>query len=112
MSAWSPRRSIIATTTISSAEDLAPRRERFVGGDDHRALFVAGGDEQEHQVRGLRVNRDVADLADVEGTDLLVVRELTGDEHRDALELSQLVVETAVALGIAEAGHRSPWQQH
>ena len=46
------------------AEDLAPGAERLVGGDDHRGVLVAAGDELEHQVRGFGVERDVADLVD------------------------------------------------
>ena len=46
------------------AEDLAPGAERLVAGDDHRRAFVAAGDEHEHEVRGLGVERDVADLVD------------------------------------------------
>ena len=46
------------------AEDLAPGRERLVRGDDHAGALVAGGDEAEHQVRGLGVERDVADFVD------------------------------------------------
>ena len=44
------------------AEDLAPRGERLVRGDDHRRALVAAGDEHEHQARGLGVERDVAHL--------------------------------------------------
>ena len=46
------------------AEDLAPGRERLVGGDDHAGAFVAAADEHEHQVGGLGVEWDVADLVD------------------------------------------------
>jgi len=45
-------------------EGLAPASEGQVRGDHHRALFVAGGDELEEQVRGVVVERDVADLVD------------------------------------------------
>jgi len=45
-------------------EDLAPRREGLVAGDDHRGALVAVGDQGEHQVRGFGVERDVADFVD------------------------------------------------
>jgi hypothetical protein len=32
--------------------------------DDHRGAFVAAADEHEHQVGGLGIERDVADLVD------------------------------------------------
>jgi hypothetical protein len=47
------------------AEDFAPAAEGFVGRDDQRGAFVAGGDELEEQVRGLGFERDVADLVDL-----------------------------------------------
>ena len=53
------------------AEDLAPGRERLVAGDDHRGAFVAAADEHEHEVRGLRVERDVADLVNDQQRDPL-----------------------------------------
>ena len=70
------------------AEDLAPGAEGLVAGDDQRGAFVAAGDEHEHQVRGLRVERDVADLVD--------------DQQRDPLQPVELCVEAAVALGVGE----------
>ena len=53
-----------------------------------RGAFVAAGDEHEHQVRGLGVERDVADLVD--------------DQQRDPLQLVELGVEAAVALRVGE----------
>ena len=44
------------------AEDLAPAAEGQVGGDHDRALFVAGGDELEEQVRRVVIEGDVADF--------------------------------------------------
>jgi hypothetical protein len=44
------------------AEDLAPRAERLVAGDDQAGALVAAADEHEHQVGSLGVERDVADL--------------------------------------------------
>src|SRR3954447_15888235 len=46
------------------AEDLAPGAEGLVGGDDQACAFIAARDEHEHEVGGLRVKRDVADLID------------------------------------------------
>ncbi len=51
------------------AEDLAPGAEGLVAGDDQRGAFVAGRDEREHQVGGLGVEGDVADLVDDEQRD-------------------------------------------
>ena len=48
-------------------EGLAPASEGQVRGDQDRALFVAGGDELEEQVRRVLVERDVADLVDLCG---------------------------------------------
>src|SRR4051794_7662786 len=70
------------------AEDLAPGAERLVAGDDQRGAFVAAADEHEHEVGGVRVKRDVADLV--------------ADEQRDALEAGELVVEAAGSLGVGE----------
>ncbi len=47
------------------AEDLAPAAEDFVAGHDQAGAFVAGRDELEEQVRGLVLERDVADLVDL-----------------------------------------------
>ena len=53
------------------AEDFAPRGERLVAGDDEAGVFVAAAGEHEHEVRGLRVERDVADfVADQQGVAL------------------------------------------
>jgi site-specific DNA recombinase len=70
------------------AEDLTPRGEGLVGGDDQAGAFVAAADEHEHQVRGLGVEGDVADLVD--------------DHQWDALELVELGVEAAVASCVGE----------
>jgi hypothetical protein len=48
-------------------EGLAPAAEGQVRGDHDRALFVAGGDELEEQVRRVVVEGDVADLVDLCG---------------------------------------------
>ena len=70
------------------AEDLAPGAEGLVAGDDQAGAFVAAADEHEHEVGGLGIERDVADLID--------------DEQRDALEARELVVEAAVALRVGQ----------
>ena len=54
------------------AEDVAPFGEAAVGGEDHRALFVAGIDELEEQIAAAGDDRQVADLVD--------------DEQREAAE--------------------------
>ncbi len=70
------------------AEDLAPAAEGLVAGDDHRGALVAAADEHEHQVRGLGIERDVADFVD--------------DQQGNALQAGELVVEAALALGVGE----------
>ena len=70
------------------AEDLAPAAEGLVGGDDQAGAFVAAGDEHEHEVGGVRVEGDVADLVD--------------DQQRDPLQAIELCVEAALALGVGE----------
>jgi hypothetical protein len=72
------------------AEDLAPRGERLVRGDDQAGALVAGRDEAEHEIGGLGVEGDVADLVD--------------DDQGDEAEPAQLGLEVALALGVAEAG--------
>ena len=72
------------------AEYLAPAAELFVGGDDQRGPFVAGGDELEEQVRGLGFERDVADLVDHE-------QGITRETHEFVLKLAGVV-------GVSEPG--------
>src|SRR5450755_381170 len=72
------------------AEDLAPGAERLVRGDDQARAFIAAADEHEHQVRGLGIERDVADLV--------------ADQQWDPLELVELAIEPAVALRVGEEG--------
>ena len=57
ISAWWMSRSIIAVATTSSPKISPQARERLVARDDHRRALVAGADEREHQVRGLRGRR-------------------------------------------------------
>ena len=72
------------------AEDLAPAAEGFVGGDDQRGSFVAGGDELEEQVGGLGLEGDVADFVD--------------DEQRVAAQADQFVLEASAVVGLGEPG--------
>ena len=58
------------------AEDVAPAREWLVAGHDHGGAFVAPRDEHEHEVGGVRVERDVADLVDDQQRDPLQAIEL------------------------------------
>ena len=71
-------------------EGLAPAAEGQVRGDHDRAVFVAGGDELEEQVRGVLVERDVADLVD--------------DDQLVAADLLQLGLEASGLVGVGEAG--------
>jgi hypothetical protein len=49
-------------------EHVPPRRERLVGGEDHRALLpVAVVDHVEEHVRRIRSVREIADLVDLCG---------------------------------------------
>ena len=70
------------------AEDLAPRAEWLVGGDDQAGALVAAGDEHEHQVGGLWVEWDVADFV--------------ADQQRVALEAFELLIEAALALLVGQ----------
>jgi site-specific DNA recombinase len=72
------------------AEDFAPTGERLVAGDDHRRSLIAGGDQGEHQVRGLRVERDIAHLIH--------------DQQWDPAQRGELVFQAAVAFGVGEPG--------
>lgn len=72
------------------AEHFAPAAERLVRGDDDAGSFVAGRDELEEQVGGFAVEGDVADLVD--------------DEQRQPAEAGELGVESALVVGVAEAG--------
>jgi len=70
------------------AEDLPPGREWLVGGDDQALAFVAARDEHEHEVRGLGIEWDVANLV--------------ADQQRDPFEAPELVVEATLALGVGQ----------
>ncbi len=49
------------------SEDAAPPGEGQVAGEHERGVFVAGGDELEEEVRGVLLDREVADLIDLCG---------------------------------------------
>ena len=70
------------------AEDLSPRAERLVRGDDQARGLVATGDEHEHQARGLGVERDVSDLV--------------ADQQWDPSEPVEFFVQLALALRVTE----------
>jgi hypothetical protein len=57
-------------------------------GPPDRGALVATGDEHEHQVGGLGIKRDVADLVE--------------DEQWDPVEPAQLILEAALTLGLCE----------
>jgi hypothetical protein len=60
-SAWWTMRSIMAEATTWSP-NTSPQRAKGVRGQDQRGVFVAGRDQLEEQVRGVLLERDVADF--------------------------------------------------
>ena len=78
----------MAAATTSSPKISPQAGEGLVAGEDEGGPFVAAGDEHEHEVGGLRVEGDVADLVD--------------DQEGDPLELAQLRGERPLLLGVAE----------
>ena len=72
------------------AEHLAPAPEWLVAGHDEAGAFVSAGDQLEEQVRGLGLERDVADLIN--------------DQDRDARELGELVLQFPGGVSVGEAG--------
>jgi hypothetical protein len=56
---------------VTSSPKISPHAENGLLLDDQRGAFVAARDEHEHQVRGLRVERDVADRIDDQQRDPL-----------------------------------------
>ena len=70
------------------AEDLAPGLEPAIASDDDRAAFVAAGDQGEEEVRGLALEREVADLVD--------------DQQLVALQPPELLVQRVALLGFFE----------
>ena len=88
ISAWWTSRSIIAAAVASSPK-ISPQAENgLLRGDDQAGALVAAADEHEHQVGGLGVKRDVADLVD---------RPAAGSARA-----GELVVEAALALRVGE----------
>jgi hypothetical protein len=76
---------------VTSSPKISPHALKgLLLGHDQAGAFVAAGDEHEHEVRGLRVKRDVANLV--------------ADQQRDALQPGELVIEAALALGVGERG--------
>jgi hypothetical protein len=70
------------------AEDLAPLGEAAVGGQDHRALFVAGVDQLKEQAAAIGDDRQVADLVD--------------NQERGAAEEADLVAQRTFALRLGQ----------
>src|SRR3954471_4552724 len=89
-SAWWTSRSIMAGAGAPAPDTPAPAAEDLVAGDDQAGPLVAGGDQLEEQVRGLGLERDVADLVD--------------HEQRDPAELDQFGLEPAGVVGVGEPG--------
>jgi hypothetical protein len=72
------------------AEDLAPLGKAPVGGEDHRAPFIASIDQLEEQTAAIGEDRQVADLID--------------DQECGAAEEANLVAQPALVLGLGERG--------
>jgi hypothetical protein len=70
------------------AEHLTPLGKAGVGGEDHRALFVAGVDELEEQVAAAVGDRQIAYFVD--------------DEPRGAAEPANALAQLPLALGLGE----------
>jgi hypothetical protein len=95
----------MAAATTSSPK-ISPRAKKgAVAGHDQARPLIARGDEHEHQVGGLGVEGNIADLVD--------------DQQRDPLELAQLLGHLPLPPRIADATHsvavakrtRWPWRQ-
>src|SRR5271156_3008682 len=74
------------------AEDVTPFGEAAVGGEDHRALFVAGVDELEEQVAAAGCDRQITDLVN--------------DEQRTAAQEADFLAQGALAFGLGEDGDK------
>ena len=72
------------------AEHFTPPAERFVGGDDQRSPFVAGGHQLEEQVGGLGLERDIAHFVD--------------DKQRVAAQPDQFVLEAPGVMSFGQPG--------
>jgi hypothetical protein len=72
---------------VASSPKISPQGgERLVGGDDQAGALIAPSDEHEHQVGGLRIERDIADLV--------------ADDQWVALQATQLLLQATLALGV------------
>jgi hypothetical protein len=72
------------------AKHLAPFAKAAVGGQDHRALLVAGIDQLEEQIAVAGGDRQVADLID--------------DQQRGATEKPNAFAQIAFTFGLGERG--------
>jgi hypothetical protein len=77
-----------AARDVWFSKDLSPFRKAAVGGEDHRALFVAGVDELEEEIAASRRDRQAADFVD--------------DEQRRAAQGAYLFAKRAFTLGLCE----------
>jgi len=68
------------------AKDLSPLGKAAVGGEDHRALFVAGIDELKGEIASAVHDRQITDLVD--------------DEQRGAAEPADALAQLALTLGL------------
>ena len=75
------------------AEHFTPPAERFVGGDDQRSPFVAGGHQLEEQVGGLGLERDIAHFVD--------------DKQRVAAQPDQFLLEAPGVMSFGQPGTHS-----
>jgi hypothetical protein len=72
------------------AEHFTPPAERFVGGDDQRSPFVAGGHQLEEQVGGLGLEWDIAHFVD--------------DKQRVAAQPDQFLLEAPGVMSFGQPG--------
>src|SRR5690242_16375249 len=70
------------------AKDLSPLGKAAVGGQDHRALFVAGIDELKEEITAAVHDRQITDLVD--------------DEQRGAAEPADALAQLTLTLGLGE----------
>jgi hypothetical protein len=74
---------------VISSPTISPHAlNGFVGGDDEAGAFLAAADEHQHDVRGLGIEWDVSDFV--------------ADQQRVALEVFELVIESALALAVGQ----------
>jgi hypothetical protein len=72
------------------AEDVTPFGKAAIGGEDHRAFFVAGVDELEEQVAAARGDRQVADFVN--------------HQQRTAAQEAYLLAQDAFTFGFGQDG--------